>query len=155
MNANYSSFNESVIGCNIDAYDRSQVVAAGIAVAAAFQAPLPSSALEDVALHYRLNVATSVGTILSAFNECIVFDFKAAVEAAEAFWRLRYNAALPSSFLYENGKYGFFESFFSVDRFVSQELCDLLSKYKKEVLVITNNARACLEQMAEEANETL
>lgn len=79
--------------------DQGRIVAIAVALATSSLAHLPSSALVDSSAFYGDQVHQFVSEKISEVGESVVFASKSALEYAQLFWKMRYNAAFPSGIL--------------------------------------------------------
>jgi hypothetical protein len=140
MNIIFTEFSRTVDSTIRDSSLRSKILAAAIGQGASYLSAIPSTEVESPANHFNSIILPEVRTTISLFNENTVFDCKAAVEFARAFWMIRYTAAHPTSRPCYTLSYSFFDSVSSVEVFVSPEQYNFLNENKEEILILASSA---------------
>lgn len=150
MKPHYIAFNAAADTAIGDSLLRSRILAAGLALAMANTAELPSSMVENPSLHFSSHVQTAANGTLSAMNEALVFDCKAACEQLRGFWLLRYTAAHPVSRpVYTLGG-NFFESICGAGSFLAPEVLDFINANHHAILMVAMAAAQLLEAIKAE-----
>jgi hypothetical protein len=140
MNQAFYTFNESASRLVLDNMSRSQILAAAVALAVANHATLPSGEVCGVDDHFNMQVMPMARTIISDFNENMIFDPRLCMELFRGFWNIRYRAAFPLSAPLYSTNSCFFDNLFGVKSFISEALLESLEKYKINILLLSNAA---------------
>lgn len=129
----------------IDATARSRVLALAIASAVSMTSPLPTSAVESPAEFYVGSVIQRVRSVLSEFNESVVFDLQYAVEQARVFWMIRYGAAHPAPVARLDDCCSLFEMQSGVPGCVSEDLHAFANAHKLTIARLIPTVLAILQ----------
>lgn len=149
MNPKYIPFINAVRELPQAVKDRSKIAAFAIGYAAGCNIALPSSELSEPSSHYDVNIAQSIGRLVSGFNECIVIDTVAAMAFARSFWLLRYEAVHRCPRM-DQMPGNFFCSVFGVANFFSQADIDFLNEHAKDINTVYHKVCRFIEQNQEE-----
>lgn len=149
MKPQFLSFNSTADQVITDATVRSAILAAGIALAVANSASLPSSQANGATNYFNLQVKADTNHLLSHFNENVVFDIRAAVDHVQTYWMIRYTAAYPSRRVVYSDACGFFDCLNGVNLHVSEEKAAFLNTHKRAILLIAAAAAEVIDQICE------
>ena len=142
----FSVFNTAVQRCEIDHVSRNRVVACAIGTAIARRLALPSSEVDTISGHFRLQHSETVRAIVSSANEEVIMQPKSAVEFSELMYRFRYNTAFPLRVFSQQLPYDFFCSVAGVDQFVSPEEFQFLNENRASILGLADIFEYCLKE---------
>lgn len=132
MNLNYQPFVKIIQQLKVQIKDRHRIAAIAIGYACACNSPLPSSEVENAEQHFAVNVAPFTKTVLSGFNEAMVFDTAAALDFARKFWLLRYEAVHKCPRM-ESMPGDFFCSVFGVPKFFSPQEIAFANEHSRDI----------------------
>jgi len=102
-----------------DSLLRSRIIAAAVATAIAQSQPLPSSEVAHASEYFTNHVMPAAMSIISEFNESIVFDTAATLDQTRMLWQLRYFSAYRPNHQLLLGEGNFFTAFTGIDVIVS------------------------------------
>lgn len=129
--------------------DQNRLVAVAVALAVASYVQIPSPQVKNPMVFFADQVFAAASEKISTINESVCFGAKAALDYAQTFWKLRYYAAHPADYSYDNeyrlqtllkGR-----AAQSMDlttlwaggaSFISQDLSEFMNKYQAEILTI-------------------
>lgn len=130
----------------IGPFDRSKVIAAAVALVAAYRAPVPSTAVGSVDTYFRDNVEAALCDLLGEMSEACVLDFKFAREVAGAFWRIRYNAAMNPQFPFITDDIGIVDQIVGAGTYLAKDVHCFLNDNKKAILTIALAVWNCVKE---------
>ena len=133
MKAQYLPLLEAADKSITDVNARARVLAVAIASAVSLTALLPSTAVESPSSFYITSVAERTRSMLSEFNENMVFDLQYALEAAQVLWMVRYGAAHPRPVALVDCACSLFEIQSGAAHYVSPELRAFTEAHKQTI----------------------
>lgn len=150
MKPYFNTFNAAADVAIRDKMQRTRIIALAVALALSNEATIPSSQVDSAASHFITVIRPATDVALSAFNENVIFDCKAACDHFRSFWLLRYTAAHPTSRSLFSLADSFFESIFGVGSFMAPETVAFLNAHKSEVLMVAMAAAEAFAAMKAE-----
>lgn len=148
MKTQFLSFSAALDRLPVKPQDRSCVINVAIATALAAAAPLPTSAVENPQLFFSQTVEQDLLRQLDGFNESLVLDVNATIEAMRAIWLVRYNAAHPFTLpTYAAGGCSFFESLFGVQTYLSPLDCEVYNRNAAAILHLAGVASGIVQSL--------
>jgi hypothetical protein len=137
MNPMFNSFKKNADVMITDQTQRSKIISAALAKAVSDLQTLPTSQVESPSSYFNLQILPNIRTIISVWNENMVFDPRACVDHVRAFWLLRYTAVHPvSSPIYSLDR-SFFECVFGVNTFVASDTNEFFNTHKQAILFLS------------------
>jgi hypothetical protein len=115
--------------------ERQRIAAIAIGYACACNSNLPSSAVEDAAEHYAMNVEAFAKRVISTMNEVSVIDTTLALEFSRKFWLLRYEAVHKCPRM-DSVPGDFFASVFGVPKFFSPETTAFANTHANDIATV-------------------
>jgi hypothetical protein len=141
MNFKYITFSALADKQILNINDKAAIITASVAFAISNQLQLPTSEVEDYASHFNLQLQPTIYPLVSEWNENVIMDAKVCIEQIRMFWTIRYLAAHPEARPMYSFKGDFFETAFSVNTFVSDELMTLLNCNKEQIITLSTVAK--------------
>lgn len=149
MMLRFAAFNASCNKAIPDALVRPRIVAAAVALAVATQASLPTSAVDNVTLHFSTQVMQPMHSEVSRLNEELIFDARQACDYTRMFWMVRYNAAHPVIRAAFDSGFSFFDNLNGVAFAASPEAVEFFNKYKNDILALGAEVTSLLCEIAQ------
>ncbi len=157
MNPQYFGLNAEIGRLVKAPGDQSRIIALAVALAVSSLAHLPSSGVNNVPAFYGEQVHPFVCEKISEVGEAVVFASKNALEYAQLFWKMRYNAAFPANVLVDQANA--IESLLFNNRvmpdvsmlwaggitMLSEEMALFITKYSREIMVVASRVAIILQ----------
>lgn len=158
MNPKYFGLNEAIGKLIKVPAVQGRIVAIAVALAAASQAHMPSSQLENPSAFYGEQVHGFVAEKISEVGESVIFASNLSLDYAQMFWKMRYTAAYPNRMLVDNA--------YQIDRLlsvrastslditsiwsgglldVSEEMSQFMNTYRAEIMGVATRVALILQ----------
>ena len=129
---------------NIPLEDKSIFMDLAVAYTISCGLPLPTTLDGDYKGYFTTHHFDNVKQKLAEINEDLVFNVRYAIELVRAFYNVRLSAAYPAKMLFINDANGFFDTAFKADQQFTQPNLDILNKYKRAMMDVSNQLSIAL-----------
>ncbi|MCK9234885.1 MAG: hypothetical protein M0R77_01045 [Gammaproteobacteria bacterium] len=147
MNVSLNEFNNSVGIAHSALTTRAKFIAAVIATVLSRNLPLPQNKVSAPEDFYNIECVPVINEILSALNEKLVMDVRAAVEFTRKFWKIRYMAAFPEGLNNLHDQYGMIDTYVGAGIVWAKTEHEFINDCKDGILVTYSKAFNLLAEL--------
>lgn len=132
MNLKYMPYVNATNKLSIPVMERGRVIATAVGQAIACSMALPAQEVDSASEYYMATVQSEVFSMISKFNEVVVFNSQFCADIARRFWLMRYDAyaRCPRR---ERPTNDFFHAFFGTTDYFSEDDIKFLNEYKDAI----------------------
>lgn len=123
---------------------RTQVSSIALAKVLTFSSTIPTTAVEDIEAFFRTHVQLEIEELINCINELMVLDVKLVLEYCLAFYKVRYQAAHPTYYVFSFNKETAVEDFFGISRIVSSATIALIKENPSIIATRINKFKAMI-----------